>query len=181
MVNYWGYIFYGWLVTASFLCIYWGFIIMLCREWIKPYLGAKVFKGSLEQQFMKDGSIVLSNTKRDMQTKSRWNKKKEPFQDFKEKETDQGSKITPQAWNCYGVRLFLRPEGSLTVLDKMFNPSPLSLTWLFDFIERQKIRVELGKKLIKKKSSDFPLIWIFGFILMIVVGYILYSIFWMGG
>lgn len=164
---------YGWLVFASFLSAYWGFIIIFTRKWTKAVLTAKLLKVPLDFECKKGGSTNLSVTK--------WkdgvliNEKGEPIQDFAD--ADKGE-VENAYFYCNGVRMILRPEGSLTPLNKMFEPCLINQTWLDNYIQRQKIRIELGKKWFKSKARTLPIFWILLIIIMIVVAYLMYFLFW---
>lgn len=169
-------IIYAWLVFASFLSVYWGFVILFTRNWTKRILTAKLFKKPLAFELLKGGAFELSSTK--------WNEgtlideEGLPIQDFKETEDDKGNKdVRNQYWTYDGVRVLLRPQDGLTCLDNVFKPCEPNQVWLENYIQRQKIRIELGKKFLKKKATNFPLLWIVLIIIIFVVAYLMYILF----
>lgn len=164
---------YSWLVFASFLTVYWGFIIIFTREWTKRIFTAKLLKRPLDFECMKGHSANVQVCK--WKDGKLINEQGEPIQDFK----DKGKGDIEQAYfYCNGVRFIVRPEGSLTALDNMFKPCLINQTWLDNYIQRRKIQIELGKKWFKSKAKVFPLLWIVLIILMFVIAYIMYIIFW---
>lgn len=167
-------IIYGWLVFASFLSVYWGFIILFTRDWTKTIFTAKFYKTPLDLQATKGGSLKFQNTK--------WNEDGvlinedgNPIQEFKGLRKED---IKNLYFSGGGVRCLIRPENSITPLDHMFNTNEINHNWLKGWAITQKLRIELGKKLSKEKARKFPILWIVLIILMMVGAYISYVMFW---
>lgn len=165
-------IIYSWLVISSLACVYFAFLVTMTKSWIKPVFTSKLSKTKdLILQLNKDGSGSLSPVaKGDGVT---YDKKGRPLQTHK---TEKG--VTEAL--CFlinGTRVFIRPQDSLTALTKIFDVAPLNISWLKELVARDRMRVEAGKKVYKKKATEIPIIWLLFIIMGVAAAIILYVMF----
>lgn len=166
-------ILYSWLFMSSVLCVFFAFIIIVSYKWIKIILGAKFSKDkSLELVFNKDGSASLSSLKRSKKTF--FDKDGESFQEYK---IDSKNKLDPLFHVINGLRLFIRRENDLAAIDESGKPAPVDQSWLSQYVERDRQRVLLRKKLFKKKAFDFPIAYLIIIIVGAIVAYLAFTFF----
>jgi hypothetical protein len=167
-------ILYGWLFVSSILCVFFAFVIMITYKWIKPIMGAKFSKDkSLELVYNRDGSATFSSLKRSKKTF--FDNEGESFQEYKV--DDKEKKLTPLFHVINGLRLFSRRENDLTAIDESGKPAPVDQSWLNQYVERDRQRVLLRKKLFKKKAFDFPIAYLVIIIIGIIVAYLAFTFF----
>lgn len=160
------------LFVSVIVSLFLGFVFLMCYSFIKPIFSAKMGKAkAIGLSYNKDGSATISNLKR--KDKTFFDKTGEVFQEYK----ITGGELHPEFHILSGLRLFCKRENDLTVLDSSGKPAPLDPAWLRLFVERDRERTLLRKKLFKKKAFEIPITYLLIAVVGIVVAYIAYTFF----
>lgn len=168
----WNLIIYVWLGVSTILALLFTLIFMLTGKFIKPIITSKFSKDkSMQMTLNKDGSCSLSPLSRIKKTM--FDQEGESFQEYKVGEAD----LSPKYYVIHGLRLFFRRENDLSIIDDSGKPAPIDQEWLKQYVERDRTRVLLRKKLFRKKAWNIPLGYIILAIVGIVVFYLAYTFF----